>query len=119
MFTEIPSDVGKKGGPKLTWLDGHVIPGLIESHGHMLAYGESLESVDLFGSTSVKEMRERIKSWLKDHKGEEFGTKKKWLRGVGWDQKYFGGVMPTAVSLIILCETRKFLLNYVVLNVAN
>lgn len=83
----------------IKWLDGYVIPGIIESHGHMLQYGESLQSVNLHGSKSVGEMRERIKTWLNEHRGQGFGSKLQWVRGNGWDQKNFGGVWPTAVGL--------------------
>lgn len=81
------------------FLDGYVLPGIIESHGHILQYGEMLESVSLYGADSMQEVRKRIKSFLETHKGENYGSREKWLRGIGWDQAFFGGVMPTAVSL--------------------
>jgi predicted amidohydrolase YtcJ len=46
-------------------------------------------------------VRTRIKDFLKAHKGEGYGTREKWIRGVGWDQAHFGGVMPTAVCLLL------------------
>ena len=76
--------------------NGYVLPGLWDGHGHLLAYGEFLHSVDLFGSTSLDEVRSRIKAYLKDNPSA--GTKDQWLRGVGWDQTAFGR-MPTAVSI--------------------
>jgi hypothetical protein len=85
-------------GEKISFLDGHVLPGIIESHGHILQYGEMLESVSLYGAESVVEIIARIKDFLKAHRGEGYGTRDKWIRGVGWDQAYFGGVMPTAVG---------------------
>jgi predicted amidohydrolase YtcJ len=96
ILTEVPKE--KEG---ITWLDGYVLPGIIDSHGHILQYGEMLESVSLYDSKSVEEMRERIKAFLKEHRGQGYGTRDKWIRGVGWDQKFFGGVMPTAVSYLI------------------
>lgn len=57
-----------------------------------------LESVLLYDAKSMNEVRERIKEFLIKHEGEGYGTREKWVRGIGWDQKYFGGVMPTAVS---------------------
>ncbi|KAF4628671.1 hypothetical protein G7Y89_g9481 [Cudoniella acicularis] len=80
-------------------LEGYVLPGIIESHGHILQYGEMLESVSLYGAESMNEVRERIKDFLKAHKNEGYGTRDKWIRGIGWDQAYFGGVMPTAEEL--------------------
>lgn len=78
-------------------LDGYVLPGIIESHGHLLQYGEMLESVPLYGAESIGEVKTRINAFLAKHTGEGYGTRGKWVRGIGWDQKYFGGVMPTAV----------------------
>lgn len=76
-------------------VDGYVIPGLWDGHGHLMAYGEFLHSVDLFGSKSFDEVRDRIKTYLQSN--PDAGTKDQWLRGVGWDQDAFGR-MPTAVS---------------------
>lgn len=84
---------------EIVFLDGYVLPGIIESHGHILQYGEMLESVSLFGAESIDEVRTRIKDFLKSHRGEGYGARDKWIRGVGWDQAHFGGVMPTAVCL--------------------
>jgi hypothetical protein len=75
--------------------DGYVIPGLWDGHGHLLQYGEFLHSVDLFGAQSLDEVRARIRAYL--DKNPDAGTKDQWLRGVGWDQTFFGR-MPTAVS---------------------
>lgn len=80
-------------------LNGYVLPGIIESHGHILQYGEMLASVHLYGAGSIAEVISRIKDFLRDHEGEEYGTRDKWIRGIGWDQAYFQGVMPTAVCL--------------------
>lgn len=43
------------------------------------------------------EVKIRIKDYLLTHPG--YGTKEKWIRGIGWDQAYFGGMMPTAVDI--------------------
>jgi hypothetical protein len=98
IFTEVLDSVSKANkGEKITYIDGFVLPGIIESHGHILQYGEMLESVSLYGAESVAEMRARIKDFLSAHEGEGYGTRDRWIRGVGWDQTLFGGVMPTAV----------------------
>jgi len=96
-FTEVLSE--KPIEEQFTSLDGHVFPGIIESHGHILQYGEMLESVSLYGAESVEEVRIRVKEWLGRHKGEGYGSREKWIRGIGWDQAYFGGIMPTAVRI--------------------
>ncbi|KAL3960827.1 hypothetical protein ACCO45_005944 [Purpureocillium lilacinum] len=74
--------------------DGHVIPGLWDGHGHLLQYGQLLHSVDLFGSASLDEARDRIAAYRAANPGA--GTKDNWIRGVGWDQAAFGH-MPTSV----------------------
>lgn len=82
-------------------LNGYVLPGIIESHGHILQYGEMLESVSLYGAESIEDVIARIKKFLNEHSGEGYGTREKWVRGIGWDQAHFGGVMPTAVRLFL------------------
>jgi hypothetical protein len=97
LFTEVLESHPTSNGDEILYLDGYVLPGIIESHGHILQYGEMLESVSLFGAQSIDDVRTRIKDFLKAHKDEGYGTREKWIRGVGWDQAHFGGVMPTAV----------------------
>ena len=99
LFTEVLTDFPAPFANEITYLDGHILPGIIESHGHILQYGEMLESVSLYEAESVEEVRARIKEFLRKHAGEGYGTRDKWVRGIGWDQKYFGGVMPTAVRI--------------------
>jgi predicted amidohydrolase YtcJ len=74
---------------------GYAIPGLWDGHGHLMQYGEFLHSVDLFGSTSLEDVRTRLKDYMASNPGA--GTKDEWIRGIGWDQTAFGR-MPTAVS---------------------
>lgn len=74
---------------------GYAIPGLWDGHGHLLAYGEFLNSVDLFGSESFEDIQSRVQSYLVEH--PDAGSKDEWVRGVGWDQMALGR-MPTAVG---------------------
>ncbi|KAI3316599.1 amidohydrolase [Xylariaceae sp. AK1471] len=75
---------------------GYAMPGLWDGHGHLLQYGEFLNSVDLFGSTSMDEVRARVRGYVNEHPGA--GTAQEWIRGVGWDQMALGA-MPTAEDL--------------------
>ncbi|XDG04367.1 hypothetical protein ABKA04_003982 [Annulohypoxylon sp. FPYF3050] len=75
---------------------GFVMPGLWDGHGHMLQYGEFLNSVDLFGSTSMGDVRSRILAYVDEN--PKAGSKVEWLRGIGWDQMALGK-MPTADDL--------------------
>lgn len=101
LFTDVLDEYPTFNDEEILFLDGYVLPGIIESHGHILQYGEMLESVSLFGAESIDDVRTRIKEFLASHKGEGYGTREKWIRGVGWDQAHFGGVMPTAVCLLL------------------
>lgn len=76
-------------------IPGTVLPGLTDGHGHLLQYGELLNSVNLFGAASLEEVRRRIKEYMLLH--PEAGSEERWIRGVGWDQAAYGR-MPTAVS---------------------
>jgi hypothetical protein len=98
IFTEVFEEIPETNRDEVESLDGYVLPGIIDSHGQILQYGEMLESVSLYGAESIGEVRTRIKDFLEKHEGEGYGSREKWIRGIGWDQKYFGGVMPTAVS---------------------
>lgn len=71
-----------------------MIPGLWDGHGHLRQYGEFLHSVDLFGSSSLEEVMVRVKKYIAENPSA--GSKDEWVRGIGWDQTFFGR-MPTAV----------------------
>ncbi|KAI0538155.1 amidohydrolase [Xylaria digitata] len=75
---------------------GYAMPGLWDGHGHLLQYGEFLNSVDLFGSTTMDEIRGRVSKYVDENPGA--GSAQEWIRGVGWDQMALG-VMPTAEDL--------------------
>jgi len=73
---------------------GYAIPGLWDGHGHLMQYGEFLNGVDLFGSKTFDEVKERLGRYVEEN--PNFGTRDEWVRGAGWDQTPFGR-MPTAV----------------------
>ena len=56
-----------------------VLPGLNDSHLHLLSLGSYLSMTNLMGSKSIAEVVERMKA----------GPKGKWIRGFGWNQDYF------------------------------
>ncbi|KAJ4368577.1 hypothetical protein N0V86_009484 [Didymella sp. IMI 355093] len=78
---------------------GYVYPGLWDGHGHLIQYGELLNSVDLFGSQSMAEVQDRLVQYKTAHPEE--GTSQHWIRGVGWDQAHFGGAWPVTSDLEI------------------
>ncbi|CAG8491597.1 13015_t:CDS:10 [Funneliformis caledonium] len=61
-----------------------ILPGLIDAHGHLQYLGDSLLSVNLIGSKSVEEIRERIREYIGSHPRIDPTTE--WIVGWGWDQ---------------------------------
>ncbi len=58
-----------------------IYPGLIDAHCHALAFGKTLQEVDLVGTTSYDEVIARVKDYGTQH------PEKKWIIGRGWDQE--------------------------------
>lgn len=65
-----------------------VLPGIEDSHVHFAAAAAVMHRIDLTGTGSVEEVRERIQAWRADHPGDE------WVRGWGWVYMAFPGGMP-------------------------
>jgi predicted amidohydrolase YtcJ len=70
-----------------------VVPGLIDSHGHMESLGDELETFDLRNIKSVAEVAAIVR---KAAAGKPAGA---WIRGRSWDQTNWGGQFPTADDL--------------------
>lgn len=72
------------------WIDGQtkvvdlrgktVVPGLIDSHAHMITLGGPLPFVDLRDVESIREIQRRLAARVKET------GKGKWIQGRGWDQ---------------------------------
>jgi predicted amidohydrolase YtcJ len=79
--------VGKRGdlekefdaNAKLNANGKFIYPGFIDAHAHFLAYGLSLQQVDLTGTGSWNEVIEKVKAFAAVNK-------KGWITGRGWDQ---------------------------------
>ena len=56
-----------------------IYPGFIDAHAHFVGYGNSLQIVDLTGTSSWEEVLQRCRSFKKD-------DGRGWLTGRGWDQ---------------------------------
>jgi len=72
----------------------------IDSHAHVLQYGESESAVSLVGASSVVEVRERIANYIESSPLHKYNTSQ-FILGLGWDQTKFtdtNGNFPTAVS---------------------
>jgi len=57
-----------------------VVPGIVDAHAHLLGLGNTLQRVNLVGSSSYDQVIDRVKAWAKDVKP---GV---WIQGRGWDQ---------------------------------
>jgi len=57
-----------------------VVPGLIDSHLHLVSYGLSLRSIDLREARSIEDIKEAVRERVKLAKTGEL------VRGGGWDQ---------------------------------
>lgn len=87
-----------------------VLPGFIDSHMHLLAYGKSLDELDLSACRSINEMIEISKKFINENSSlknsnscceneSEIGSKK-WLIGYSWNQESFDSkTMPTKHDL--------------------
>lgn len=73
-----------------------VVPGFNDSHMHLLSYAMSLDKVDLNNVSSVDEIVEKVRAYIKENNIPE-GT---WVQGRGWNHELFSKkVMPTRHDL--------------------
>ncbi len=74
-----------------------LLPGLIDSHGHILNYGLSLLRADLVHSISEQDAVDRTFNYAKSN------TELTWIQGRGWNQTQWpSNTFPSAKSLDIL-----------------
>ncbi|GAA6039999.1 hypothetical protein JCM8097_002660 [Rhodosporidiobolus ruineniae] len=94
---------GRKKGVKIFYLkEGEaMLPGLIDAHAHVLAYGEAKSSVDLVGASSTADIVARIAAFIERDPALK-NDRSKFILGLGWDQTRFSdtkGSFPTADDL--------------------
>jgi predicted amidohydrolase YtcJ len=83
-------------GPRTRVIDARgatVVPGFIDSHGHMEGLGAQLETFDLRRVNSVREVADIVRKEAARRKSGE------WIVGRGWDQTNWGGRFPAAANL--------------------
>ena len=83
---------------KLDWradMKGRVmIPGFVDSHGHVLELGFRQLELDLSGARTLAEAQARIRAYAAAN------PDRKWILGGGWNQEAWGlGRFPTAAEL--------------------
>ena len=83
-------------GPNTRRIDAKgaaIIPGLIDSHVHMHALGDILNSFDLRAVESITQVAAIVKE------AAAKATAGEWIEGRAWDETNWGGQFPTAAPL--------------------
>jgi predicted amidohydrolase YtcJ len=89
-------DVSAYIGPGTRRIDARgatIIPGFIDSHGHMAGLGASMEVLDLRNVPSIEGVAGLVRQEAARRKAGE------WILGRGWDQTLWGGGFPTEEPL--------------------
>ncbi|MBT6032280.1 MAG: amidohydrolase family protein [Kordiimonadaceae bacterium] len=83
-----------------------VLPGLIDTHGHISWHGRALSSVDLIGSTDEADAQNKVRDFL--NKPNTTG----WLWGRGWNQEHWPNKQfPAKATLDALTSDIAIVLN--------
>ena len=93
---EVGDDLGRLAGPGTRRINAQgstLIPGFIDSHGHMAGLGALLETRDLRHVATVAE----IAAWVGEQAART--TSGEWILGRNWDQTNWGGQFPHASDL--------------------
>lgn len=78
-----------------------LIPGLVDSHGHVLSFGLSLLRVDLTGTSTEQEAAQRVADFAAENSELE------WIQGRGWNQVLWdSNSFPGAASLDALVSDK-------------
>lgn len=71
-----------------------ILPGLIDAHGHVMDLGLLALRLDLTGSKSLGEMKQRLRDYAAEHADAP------WILGSGWNQELWADrKFPTAADL--------------------
>lgn len=81
-----------------------IFPSFIDAHSHFVGYGQGLQEVNLWGTTSWPEVVERVQAFAQTHT-------EGWLIGRGWDQNdWQTKEFPTKEALDVAFPNRPVLL---------
>ena len=85
-----------------------MLPGLIDAHGHVLELGFSALQLDLVGTSSLDELRQRLRAYAAAH------PEARWIIGRGWNQELWPDKrFPTAADLDAAVSDRPVVLQRV------
>jgi len=92
-------------------VDGHgrtLLPGLIDAHGHVLGLGFSALQLDLIGTNSLGDLKQRLHAYALAH------ADARWIVGRGWNQELWPDKrFPTATDLDSVVSDRPVVLERV------
>jgi hypothetical protein len=85
-----------------------LLPGLIDAHGHVLGLGFSALQLDLVGTASIEELKQRLRAYAAAHPDA------RWILGRGWNQELWPDKrFPTASDLDSVVSDRPVVLERV------
>jgi hypothetical protein len=85
-----------------------MLPGLIDAHGHVLGLGFSALQLDLVGTSSLADLKERLRTYAAAH------PQARWIIGRGWNQELWPEKsFPTAADLDSVVSDRPVVLERV------
>jgi hypothetical protein len=88
--------------------EGVVLPGFIDAHGHVIGLGEHALQLDLVGTSSLKDLQQRLRDYAAAH------PDKKWILGAGWNQELWPDKkFPSAADLDAVVSDRPVVLSRV------
>lgn len=86
----------------------NVLPGLIDAHGHFLMMGQTMMSLQLFGTSSIASLQQQLADFAAANPGDG------WIVGRGWNHEMFSdGRFPTAADLDAVVADRPVILERV------
>ncbi|GAA3995769.1 amidohydrolase [Sphingomonas humi] len=78
-----------------------LMPGLIDAHGHVMGYGQSLGQLDLVGVKSLAELQQRLRDYAAAN------PTLPWITGRGWNQELWADKrFPTSADLDAVVKDR-------------
>ena len=94
-----------------TIIDEHgrtLLPGFIDSHGHVMELGIDALHLDVVGTRSLAELQQRLRDYAAAHPGTG------WIQGAGWNQELWPDKKyPTAADLDAIVPDRPVVLERV------
>ena len=94
-----------------TVIDEHgrtLLPGFIDSHGHVMELGIDALRLDVVGTRSLAELQQRLRDYAAPHPGTG------WIEGAGWNQELWPDKKyPTAADLDAIVPDRPVVLERV------